>query len=154
MIILIIDCAISYYRHQFYFENVNKNVCDMRHEVTWISTLREYGISTIIFDTCVRLSGTGSFARSRNIGSRERTTTTCPCRSREVQLIRSSLKVISQARNRNHRRDRAIDYTSPRAVMFPPMQVQRATAVHCRKAHRCTLASWRFRRKARFLGWG
>lgn len=92
------------------------------HDVTWISSWESYGISTIIFDTCFWLSGAGSFARSRNIGSREcseQATTTCPCRSREVQLIRSSLKVISQARNRNHRRDRAIDYTSPRAVMFP-----------------------------------
>lgn len=84
----------------------------MRHDTTWheFHLWESYGISAIIFDTCVRLSGAGSFARSRNIGSREcseQTTTTCPCRSREVQLIRSSLKVISQARNRNHRRDRA-----------------------------------------------
>lgn len=82
--------------------------------------LRE--LQHIIFDTCIcgkqRVSHVLAISDVRNRRATH-TIPTCPCRSREVQLIRSSLKVISQARNRNHRRDRAIDYTSPRAVVFP-----------------------------------
>lgn len=88
----------------------------MRLNTTYVFHL---GTMTIIFDTCMCGKQPVSHVLAISDVRNRRTTPTCPCWSREVQLIRWSLKVISQARNRNHRRDRAIDYTSPRAVMFP-----------------------------------
>lgn len=48
--------------------------------------------------------------------------------------VNSSLKVISQARNRNHRRDRLSIIRRRELSCSPPMQVQHAAAVHLRGA--------------------